>query len=142
VTERFFLDTNILMYADDLDAGEKRTVAQGILRDALTERSGVISTQVLQEFFVVATRKLGVDAETARRKVELLSSLDVVAIDVTEILAAIDLHRLHSISLWDALIIRCAATGGCSRIFSEDLQNGRTIAGVKIQNPFLSVPAP
>ena len=87
MTERVFLDTNILIYADDADAGEKRTIAQSILRRVLTERSGVLSTQVLQEFFVVATRKLRVDSETARRKVELLSSLDVVAIDVAEILA-------------------------------------------------------
>jgi predicted nucleic acid-binding protein len=138
MTERVFLDTNVLVYADDLDAGEKRSVAQSILKQALVERSGVLSTQVLQEFFVVATRKLGVDAETTKRKVELLSSLDVVQVDVAEILAAIDLHRLHSISLWDALIVRCAATGGCTRLLSEDLQHGRTLAGVKIQNPFLA----
>jgi predicted nucleic acid-binding protein len=138
VTERCFLDTNILVYADDRDAGPKKATAQSILKEALTTASGVLSTQVLQEFFVVATKKLGVDAEVARRKVELLSTLDIVKIDVEEVLAAIDLHRLHSISFWDALIVRCAATAGCARLLSEDLQHGRTIVGVRIENPFLA----
>ena len=133
---RVFLDTNIFLYADDLDAGPKREVAREILRDAFTSGTGVLSTQVLQEYFVVATRKLGVDAAVASRKVELMATLDVVRIEVAEILAAIDLHRLHSFSLWDALIVRCAATAGCSRLLSEDMQVGRVISGVRIDNPF------
>lgn len=133
---RVFLDTNVLIYADDLDAGQKNATARDVVRRALTDGTGVLSTQVLQEFFVIATKKLGVDAEIARRKVELLSAMDVVRIEVDEILAAIDLHRLHSISFWDALIVRCAATAGCKRLLSEDLQHGRTIAGVTIENPF------
>jgi predicted nucleic acid-binding protein len=137
VSERVFIDTNVLVYADDLDAGAKNATAQGLLRDVLVNGNGVLSTQVLQEFFVVATRKLGVDAETARRKIELLSTLDTVRIEVEQILAAIDLHRLHPISFCDALIITCAATGGCTRVLSEDLQHGRTIGGVTIENPFL-----
>jgi predicted nucleic acid-binding protein len=137
VNERVFIDTNALVYADDLDAGIKNGVARRVLREVLAAGNGVVSTQILQEFFVIATRKLGVDPEIARRKVELLSALDVVRIEVDEILAAIDLHRLHTISFWDALIVRCAAAAGCARLLSEDLQHGRTIAGVKIQNPFL-----
>jgi predicted nucleic acid-binding protein len=136
VTGRVFIDTNVLVYADDLDAGAKRDVAQRVLREAMAAGHGVLSTQVLQEFFVIATRKLGIDPEVARRKVELLSTLDVVRIEPDEILAAIDLYRLHSLSFWDSLIVRCAATAGCSRLLSEDLQHGRTIAGVKIENPF------
>ncbi len=137
MNERVFIDTNVLVYADDLDAGIKNGVARRVLREVLAAGNGVVSTQILQEFFVIATRKLGVDPEIARRKVELLSALDVVRIEVDEILAAIDLHRLHTISFWDALIVRCAAAAGCARLLSEDLQHGRTIAGVKIQNPFL-----
>jgi predicted nucleic acid-binding protein len=136
VSGRFFLDTNILIYADDLDAGSKRDVAREVLREAFVSGNGVLSTQVLQEFFVIATRKLGVDAEIARRKVELAAKLDVVRIDAEEVLAAIDLHRLHSFSFWDALIVRCAATAGCARLLTEDLQDGRVIAGVQIENPF------
>jgi predicted nucleic acid-binding protein len=138
VTGRVFIDTNVLVYADDLDAEAKRDKAQRVLREAMAGGHGVLSTQVLQEFFVIATRKLGIDPEVARRKVELLSTLDVVRIELDEILAAIDLHRLHSLSFWDSLIVRCAATAGCSRLLSEDLQHGRTIAGVKIENPFLT----
>jgi predicted nucleic acid-binding protein len=137
VSERVFVDTNVLVYADDLDAGDKATRARELLRALYTDMNGVLSTQVLQEFFVVSTRKLGVDKAVARRKVELLSKLDVVTIQVSHILQAIDLHRLHSVSFWDALIISCAAAAGCVRLLSEDLQHGAVIAGVRIENPFL-----
>ncbi len=138
--ERIFLDTNVLVYADDLDAGEKRERAQQILADAFTTRSAALSTQVLQEFFAVATRKLGVDAAIARRKIELLSTLEVITIQVPHVLQAIDLHRLHALSFWDALIVTCAASAGCTRLCTEDMQDGATISGVTIENPF-STPA-
>jgi predicted nucleic acid-binding protein len=136
VTARVFLDTNILVYADDLDAGPKRRVATELITKAIVDRNGVLSTQILQEFFVVATRKLGVKPEVARRKVELLSTLDVVRIQVGDVLEAIDLHRLHKLSFWDSLVLRCAIVAGCERLLSEDLQHGRIIGGVRIENPF------
>jgi predicted nucleic acid-binding protein len=136
VKERVFVDTNVLVYADDLDAGDKALRARTLVADVLHHQNGVLSTQVLQEFFVVTTRKLGVDAALARRKVELLATIDVVSIQVPHILHAIDLHRLHSVSFWDALILACAAAAGCTRLWSEDLQDGAVIAGVKIENPF------
>ena len=135
---RVFLDTNILVYADDLDAGAKRERAQEILQDALTTGSGVVSTQVLQEFFVITTRKLGVEASIARRKVELLSRLDVVLVRLDLILGAIDLQRLNQISFWDALIVKCAAAAGCPRLVTEDLAHKQLIDGVQIENPFRS----
>ena len=95
-----------------------------------------MSTQVLQEFFVVATRKLGVEAPHARRKVELLAAMDVVRIDPTDVLAAIDLHRLHALSFWDALIVRCAQKAGCKRLLTEDLNPGQMFDGVRVENPF------
>lgn len=134
--ERVFLDTNVLIYADDLDAGDKHARARELLGAAIRDQNGVLSTQVLQEFFVVATRKLGVEAGVARRKVELLSALDVVSIQVPHVLSAIDLHRLHSLSFWDALIVTCAAAAGCARLCSEDMQHGATLAGVRVENPF------
>jgi predicted nucleic acid-binding protein len=134
---RRFLDTNVLLYADDLDAGDKQSRALTILRDTLSSGEGVVSTQVLQEFFVISTRKLGVEAATARRKIELLGKLDVVRIDLGLILSAIDLHRLHSFSFWDALIVRSALLAGCSILLSEDLQHGQMIDGVRIENPFI-----
>ena len=135
---RFFLDTNILVYADDLDAGEKQERAREILQDALISNSGVVSTQVLQEFFVITTRKLGVEASIARRKVELLSRLDLVLVRLDLILGAIDLHRLNRISFWDALIVKCAAAAGCSRLITEELHHGQVIDGVQVENPFRS----
>lgn len=134
--ERTFLDTNVLVYADDLDAGQKNEVARELIRSAMIERTGVISTQILQEFFVVSTRKLKVPAEIARRKVELLGQLDVVRIEFKTILEAVDLHRLRSISFWDALVVRSASLGGAAFLLTEDLQHGEVIDGVRIKNPF------
>lgn len=133
---RRFLDTNILVYADDLEAGAKRDRARDLVAEALSSGEGVVSTQVLQEFFVIATGKLGVEVAIARRKVELLAAMDVVGIDLDLILAAIDLRRLHSISFWDALILRAAAVAGCSLLLTEDLQDGQVVDGVRIENPF------
>ncbi|MBW2522922.1 MAG: PIN domain-containing protein [Deltaproteobacteria bacterium] len=133
---RFFVDTNVLVYADDADAGSKTARGRHVLREALTSGRGVLSTQVLQEYFVIATRKLGVEAAVARRKVELLARMSVVEIDLGLILGAIDLHRLHGISFWDALIVRSAAAAGCQRLLTEDLQDGQILDGVRIENPF------
>lgn len=133
---RCFLDTNVLVYADDLDAGDRRTRAREVLQEAIRSGLAVLSTQVLQEYYVVATRKLGVEPESARRKVELFSTQDVVRIEPTDVLAAIDLVRLHSFSLWDALVVRCALKSGCSRLLTEDMQDGWRIEGLRVENPF------
>ena len=109
-----------------------------VIEESVASGNGVISTQVLQEYFVNATKKLGVLPEMAQRKVTLFSAMNVVRIAVEDIHAAIDLNRLHQLDLWDAMIIRCAAVAGCDRILTEDLQHGQVIAGVKIENPFLN----
>jgi predicted nucleic acid-binding protein len=98
--------------------------------------TGVVSLQVLQEYFVTVTRKLHVEAQVARRKVELLAEFDVATPDFADILAAIDLHRLHGFSFWDALVVRAAKQTGCSILLSEDMQHGREMEGVTILNPF------
>jgi predicted nucleic acid-binding protein len=136
VSERTFIDTNVFVHADDRSAAKKRPRAISLLDELIRESRAVISTQILQEYFVVATRKLGVPAEVARRKVDALSRLDVVVIRPELVLAAIDLHRLHSISFWDALVVRSAVAAGCARVMSEDLQDGQVIDGVRIENPF------
>jgi len=92
--------------------------------------------QVLQEYFVTVTKKFQVDVRIARRKVELLAEFDVAVPEVADILAAIDLHRLHGFSFWDALIVRAAKQAGCGVLFSEDMQGAREIDGVRIVNPF------
>jgi predicted nucleic acid-binding protein len=137
VKGRVFLDTNILVYADDADAGPKRDRAQQVIEAALSNGNGVLSTQVLQEYFVVATRKLQTPAEIAQHKVEILAAMNVISVDVEHIVEAIKLHRLYGFSFWDSLILQCAKAAGCSRLLSEDLQNGRMIEGVTIENPFV-----
>ena len=133
---RSFFDTNILVYADDKSSPSKQKRAIDLVAQHRRAGTGVVSTQVLQEYFVTATRKLGVDAKVARRKVELLAEFDVAMPDVADILAAVDLHRLHGFSFWDALILRSAKQTGCSVLFTEDLQNMHEVDGVRIMNPF------
>ena len=133
---RSFFDTNVLIYADDKASPAKQRKALDLVAEHRRARTGVVSLQVLQEYFVTATRKLRVEAAIARRKVELLSEFDVASPDVADILAAIDLHRLHGFSFWDSLILRAAKQAGCSVLFSEDLQNAREIDGVQVVNPF------
>ncbi len=135
---RVFFDTNILVYADDADAGAKRDRAQQVIEAALSNGNGVLSTQVLQEYFVVATRKLGLSAEIAQKKVEILATMTVIAIDIEHVVEAIKLHRLYGFSFWDCLILHCAKAAGCPRLLSEDLQPGRSIEGVTIENPLVT----
>ena len=134
--DRSFLDTNVLVYTDDGDADEKKAAALDLFARLRRERTGVVSTQVLQEYFVASTRKLGVASDTARRKVQLFSRLEVVVIDTKQIVGAIDLARLHKLSFWDALIIRSALDVNCRVLYSEDLQPDRRIDGLRIVNPF------
>ncbi|MGB0011167.1 MAG: PIN domain-containing protein [Candidatus Sulfotelmatobacter sp.] len=133
---RSFFDTNVLIYADDKATPAKQRQSLNLLAEHRRARSGVVSLQVLQEYFVTVTKKLHVDAALARRKVELLAEFDVAALTVSDTLAAIDLHRLHAFSFWDALILRAAKQAGCSVLFSEDMQHAREIDGVRIVNPF------
>ena len=133
---RSFFDTNVLIYADDADQPEKRSIAAKLLNAHRHDRTGVLSIQVLQEYFVVATRKLKIEAAAARRKVELLSEFDVVVPEVEDVLTAIDLHRLHGFSFWDALLVRAAKRAGCRVLLTEDLQHLREVDGVKIVDPF------
>jgi len=131
-----FLDSNILVYADDRSSPAKQRAAIALVAKVMRARSAVVSLQVLQEYFAIATRKLGVDAAVARAKVELFSAVTIATTEVDDVLAAIDLHRLHQLSFWDALIVRSAIKAGCGRIYTEDLQSGRRYDGVEIVNPF------
>ena len=133
---RAFLDTNVLVYADDVDSGAKRGKSQALVVAALANGDAVISTQVLQEYFVVATRKLAVPAEVAQKKVEVLSTLVAVTIHADHIVESIKLHRLYNLSFWDALIVHAARRAGCDCLMTEDLQAGQRIEGVAIVNPF------
>lgn len=115
---------------------EKSAKAQRLLAEIFERDTAVVSTQVLQEFFAVATRKLGLPAEIVRAKLELLARLEVVQVDVEMILEAVDLHRLHALSFWDALVVCAARSAKCTRLVTEDLHDGQVVSGVRIENPF------
>lgn len=133
---RSFFDTNVLVYSDDKSAPAKQRRALQLVAEHRRAKTGVVSLQILQEYFVTVTRKLQVDAAIARRKVELLGEFDLVSPGLADILAAIDLHRLHAISFWDALVVRSAKEAGCAVLFTEDMQHGQDIGGITIVNPF------
>jgi predicted nucleic acid-binding protein len=137
MSDRSFFDTNVLVYTDDKATPAKQRRALEVVAAHRRTKTGVVSLQVLQEYFVAVTRKLHVDAAVARRKVELLGEFDVFSPGLGDVLAAIDLHRLHRISFWDALVVRSAKEAGCSVLLSEDFQHAREIEGIKITNPFL-----
>lgn len=134
---RVFVDTNVWIYADDANAAAKMRRCRTLLKDLIASGQVVTSTQVLQEFFYTATRKLAMDMVLARAKVELMTALELVVIRPELILGAIDLTRLHSLSFWDALVVRSALAGGCTKLLSEDLQHGQHIEGLRIENPFV-----
>jgi predicted nucleic acid-binding protein len=134
---RTFLDTNILFYADDAANPDKQSKSIEIITTLRNRRAGVISLQVLQEYFVTVRRKLTLDAEIARDQVIYYSGFEVAEPKVSDILAAIDLHRLHGFSYWDALVLRMAGQAGCRVLLSEEMQHGRVVDGVEIVNPFL-----
>jgi predicted nucleic acid-binding protein len=136
MSARTFFDTNVLVYAYDDDAPAKQKRAVALVADHRRAGTGVLSLQVLQEYFVTVTKKLQVDPGVARRKVELLAEFDVATPEVADVLAAIDLHRLHGFSFWDALVLRAAKQTGCSVLFTEDMQEAREVDGVRIVNPF------
>lgn len=133
-----FVDTNVLLYRFDSSAPNKQSVARAEFRRLVMEHSIVISTQVLQEFFVAATRRLDppLSPEQAEEAVRYLSRLPVVQITPRTILGAIALHRRFSLSFWDALIVRSALEAGAGTLYTEDLQEGQVIEGLAIVNPF------
>lgn len=137
---RVFFDTNVLVYLYDADAPDKKERARELFeREALAGRL-ILSTQVLQEFYVTVTRKLAVPVEpkSAEDIVRNLSVFPVVSIDTDRILSAIGISRRYQSSFWDSLIIEAALTGGAERLLSEDLQDGQIIQGLIIENPFRS----
>jgi len=134
-----FVDTNILVYAYDSAAGEKRAIAKDALARLWQTGAGLISTQVLQELYVTLTRKVPkpLKAPAAREIVTDMLTWGVLVNDGDSILLAIDIEARQRLSFWDALIVAAAARGGAEILLSEDLPHGRTLAGVRILNPFI-----
>jgi predicted nucleic acid-binding protein len=133
-----FIDTNVLVYAHDRSEARKQPIAQALLDVLWRTRSGVLSTQVLQEFYVVTTRKFDppMRRSAAREVVALYGEWPIVQVDVALILAASKLQERHAFSFWDALVVEAARRCGATRLLTEDLQAGRRIGGISIENPF------
>jgi len=132
-----FVDTNILIYAHDLDAKAKHEIAKEVLRDLWSSRAGVLSIQVLQEFYVNTTRKISspLSRKAARGVVNSYATwcVDTAAEDIS---MAFQIEDEARISFWDALILAAARKAGAVRILSEDLNAGQRIVGIGIENPF------
>ena len=136
MAERVFVDTNVFVYAEDADEPAKRAVAQRVIQQLAAEERAVVSTQVLTEYVAAARRKLGLSLAACREAVLLMCQLHVVSVRPEYVLGAIDLASIHSLSLWDALIVRAASASGCARLLTEDLSHGQVIDGVRVHNPF------
>jgi predicted nucleic acid-binding protein len=138
VADRAFVDTNVFLYLFDPDSPAKRAIAEELLRTGAADRGLVVSTQVMQEFYSVATGKLAraVPAEDAERALALMRTLEVVVVDPDLVQAGAARSRRDTINFWDALIVETALKYGCDRLISEDMQDGRDFDGLLVENPF------
>ena len=136
--DKVFLDTNIIVYAHDRSSRDKHAVAREIMDYLWESRKGVISVQVLQEYFVCVTQKIvkPLVIKNARIILEYLSNWDVVANDKYITLKAIDLQEKYRFSFWDSLVIQAAIQGQARILLSEDLPDGQVVKDLKILNPF------
>ncbi len=133
-----FVDTNVLLYAISSDPGERHKAERA--NDILAARDLALSVQVLQEFYVQATREGRLDPLTHEQALELVESFlrfPVAEIAVAVVLAALATHRRFAISYWDAAILEAARSFGCDVVLSEDLSDGEDYDGVRVENPFL-----
>jgi predicted nucleic acid-binding protein len=138
VAGKAFVDTNVFLYAFDPDAPAKRAASEGILGRGNAGGDLVVSTQVMQEFYAVATRKFArvLSAEDAGRVLETMLALEVVVVGPDLVLAGASRSRRETINFWDAVIVESALRAGCDRLLSEDLQDGREFDGLRVENPF------
>jgi predicted nucleic acid-binding protein len=137
MSDRYFVDTNILMYAHDTSAGEKHARAKALVEELWRDRTGVVSTQVLQELSVNLRKKVRrpLDAKATRDIVADYLTWQVVVNGGESILEAIDLESRYQISFWDALVVQAAHASGAETLYSEDLSDGQTYGSVKVINP-------
>ena len=135
---KVFFDSNILIYFVDERDERKQSIAKEIIADAVQNQNGMISTQSLQEFYNVVTKKMNCPKEKAKELVTMFSELfPVTQITIPLILGAIDISIKNEFSFWDSLILSTANDTGCVLLYSEDLNSGQIISGTKVLNPFL-----
>lgn len=137
MSDKCFVDTNILVYAHDLTQGVKHERARALVQKLWESGGGVLSTQVLQELCVSLRRKVvrPLSAEGTRKVIEDYSSWEVVVNTAESVLEALDLEGRYQISFWDALIIQAAESCGAEVLYSEDLADGQSYGAVRVMNP-------
>ena len=135
---KIFIDSNIPVYLFDQDAPDKQRTVRHLMDVHGSSGEIILSTQVLQEFYVTVTRKLGtpLKPETALEATRKLATLPTIQVDTEMVLAAIALSQATKFSFWDALVIESALKGDADKLLSEDLQHGRIVHGMRIENPF------
>lgn len=133
-----FVDANVLVYAFDASAGSKRVAAQALLERLWDAGSGRLSIQVLQEFFVTVTRKTpqGLSVDEATQRLREFAVWKIFTPTVEDVLRAIALQKEAQLSFWDAMVVEAAAQLSCDILWTEDLNDGQILRGVRIRNPF------
>ncbi len=136
--QKYFIDTNIMVYAHDDRYPDKQDKAQGVIFDGLRLGVAVTSTQVLNEFLVTITQKIAkpLSMEKAKKEIILLSNMEIVEVDVPIITRAIDIKIKYKTSYWDSLILSAAQRAGCKRVYSEDFSHNQEYGSVKALNIF------
>ena len=139
MSDKYFVDTNILMYAHDKAAGAKHERAKALVEELWRDRTGVVSTQVLQELSVNLRKKVRqpVDAKATRDIVADYLAWQVIVNGGEAILDALDIEKRYQISFWDALIVQAAQSSGAEVLYSEDLADGQRYASIQVLNPFV-----
>ena len=141
MNDKTFVDTNVLIYAHDVDSTAKHEIAKKVLRELWSQRSGVLSLQVLQEFYVNVTHKIAAPLpRDAARLVVNSYAIWCTETTTAEIATAFRIEDDSRIGFWDALIVAAAVRSGATRILSEDFNAQQRIAGIKIENPFSPIP--
>jgi predicted nucleic acid-binding protein len=131
-----FLDSNIIVYANDAADEQKQEMAINLIQKHMRDGSGVISTQVMQEYAVNAVQKLGQAVPVVMHQLYLLESLTVVVIKPELVRRGLEIKTLYGLSYWDSLILAAAESAGCSQVLSEDLNSGQAYCGMRWTNPF------
>jgi predicted nucleic acid-binding protein len=137
--ERVFIDTNVVVYANDRREPKRQRIAIDKIGELMRRGTGVISTQVLMEYGAVANRKLGQSQEAIARQTVLLEKLDVVTVTGTLIRNGLELVEAEGVSFWDGVILAAALAANCDTLLSEDFGDGRRYAGMIVRNPFVSI---
>lgn len=132
----YFLDTNILVYIHDRQSPEKQKISKELLYNGLRSGNAVISSQVVSEYFVTADTKLRLPYSDIVQIIHHLGRLSVVELTYAITLRAITRTRKFSLSFWDSLIVEAAICGGCSVLYTEDLQHGQVVDGITVHNPY------